>query len=91
METRTIQLRARGTLTLPARVRERYALDEGDPVTLVDLDGVVLLAPRLGVVPKLAAEIERLRSAANMSEEELIAGVREERETYRSTPTDAEA
>ncbi|MBA3875362.1 MAG: hypothetical protein C0498_00255 [Anaerolinea sp.] len=91
METRTIQLRARGTLTLPARVRERYALAEGDPVTLVDLDGVILLAPRLGVVPKLAAEIERLRIAASMSEEELIAGVREERETYRSTPTDAEA
>jgi len=91
METKTIQLRARGTLTLPARVRERYALEDGDPITLVDLDGVVLLAPRLGLVPRLAAEIERLRVAAGVSEEELIAGVREERERYRTTSGDAEA
>lgn len=91
METRIVQLRARGTLTLPSRVRERYALEEGDPITLVDLDGVVLLAPRLGVVPKLAAEIERLRRAAGVSEEELIAGVAEERERYGATRADAEA
>ena len=86
-----MQLRARGTLTLPARVRERYSLEEGDPITLVDLDGVVVLAPRLGIVPKLAAEIERLRIAAGLSEEELIAGVREERERYATKPRDAEA
>ncbi len=73
------------------RVRERYALEEGDPVTLVDLDGVVLLVPRIGVVPRLAAEIERLRVAAGFGEEALIAGVREEREAYGATPAGAEA
>src|SRR5712691_2462123 len=59
--TVTIQVRGRGTLTLPAALREKYRLDEGDPLTVVDLDGAVLLSPRLLVVPRLAAEMERLR------------------------------
>jgi bifunctional DNA-binding transcriptional regulator/antitoxin component of YhaV-PrlF toxin-antitoxin module len=63
MTTMTIQVRGRGTLTLPVSLREKYRLGEGDPLTLVDLDGAVLLSPRLLVVPRLAAEMERLRRA----------------------------
>ncbi len=69
--TTTIQIRGRGTLTLPAALREKYRLDEGDPLTVVDLDGAVLLSPRLLVVPRLAAEMERLRQARRLSLKEL--------------------
>ena len=55
--TVTIQVRGRGTVTLPATLRAKYRLDEGDPLTLVDLDGAVLLSPRFLVVPRLAAEM----------------------------------
>jgi len=82
METKVLQIRARGTLTLPARLRERYALDDGDPLTLVDLDGLILLVPKVGVVEKLAGEIERLSSEAGLSVDELVSGVGEERATY---------
>ena len=44
-QTMTIQVRGRGTLTLPATLREKYRLGDGDPLTVVDLDGVVLLTP----------------------------------------------
>jgi len=82
METKVLQIRARGTLTLPARLRERYALEDGDPLTLVDLDGLILLVPKVGVVEKLAGEIERLSSEAGLSVDELVSGVGEERATY---------
>lgn len=82
VETRILQVRARGTLTLPSKIRERYALSEGDALTLIDLDGVIVLSPKIGVVPKLAGEIEKLRSAAGLSVEDLIAGVGEERQRY---------
>lgn len=82
MESRLVQLRGRGTLTLPARIRERYGLDEGDPITLVDLDGALLLSPRVSVIGKLAAEIEYLRNQAGLSLEDLLAGVREQRARY---------
>jgi bifunctional DNA-binding transcriptional regulator/antitoxin component of YhaV-PrlF toxin-antitoxin module len=64
MTTMTIQVRGRGTLTLPVSLREKYRLGDGDPLTVVDLDGAVLLSPRVLVVPGLAAEMERLRWGA---------------------------
>lgn len=79
MTSRTIQIRGRGTLTLPARIRERYDLSDGDPLTLIDLDGAILLSPRLSVADKLSAEIEYLRTEAGMSLEELLDGLRGQR------------
>jgi len=79
-----IQVRQRGTLTLPADVRARYNIQEGDTYYLVDLDGVFVLTPMAPLVPELAREIERLRLEAGMSTAELLAGLREQREKYRS-------
>jgi bifunctional DNA-binding transcriptional regulator/antitoxin component of YhaV-PrlF toxin-antitoxin module len=67
----TIQVRGRGTVTLPAPLRAKYRLDEGDPLILVDLDGAVLLTPRFLVVPRLAAEMERLRRRRKLSLKDL--------------------
>jgi len=72
-------MRGRGTVTLPARMRERYGLQDGDPITVVDLDGVLVLSPRVGMVPKLAAEIERLRRQAGLTLDDLLAAQAEER------------
>lgn len=83
-ETMTIQVRGRGTLTLPATLREKYRLGEGDLLTVVDLDGAVLLSPRLLVVPRLAAEMERLRRARKLSLKDL--GGRLEKTERRQPP-----
>jgi len=77
-QTITIHVRGRGPLTLPATLREQYRLGDGDPLTVVDLDGAVLLAPRLLVVPRLAAEMERLRQARKLSLKDLGGPVRED-------------
>jgi AbrB family looped-hinge helix DNA binding protein len=84
MESRTIQVRGRGTVTLPARIRERYDLADGDPLTLVDLDGAILLSPRLSVADKLSTEIEYLRTTAGMTLDELLEGLREQRAQYHA-------
>jgi bifunctional DNA-binding transcriptional regulator/antitoxin component of YhaV-PrlF toxin-antitoxin module len=73
-----IQVRGRGTLTLPASLREKYRLGEGDPLTVVDLDGAVLLSPRVLVVPRLAAEMERLRRARKLALKDLGGPARED-------------
>jgi AbrB family looped-hinge helix DNA binding protein len=75
MKRSTVQLRQRGVLTLPARLREKYRLEEGDALTVLDLDGAIVLSPRAAVVPKLAAEIERLRTEAGLSVEDLLEGL----------------
>jgi len=75
MTSDTVQLRQRGVLTLPAKLREKYRLDEGDVLSVVDLGGAFVLSPRLSVVPKLAAEIERLRENAGLTTEDLLQGL----------------
>lgn len=80
--TTTIQVRQRGTLTLPAEVRERYNIQIGDSYRLVDLDGVLVLTPLAPLVPELAREIERARVEAGLSVEELLADLRAQRERY---------
>ncbi|MBN1841069.1 MAG: AbrB/MazE/SpoVT family DNA-binding domain-containing protein [Deltaproteobacteria bacterium] len=82
MHARTIQVRKRGTITLPVTIREKYHLEEGDPITLVDLGEGVFLSPKRSLLPKLAQEIDRLREEHGVSTEELIAGVAEQRARY---------
>ena len=82
MYAKTIQVRKRGTITLPITRREKYRLEEGDPVTLVDLGEGLFLSPKRSLLPKLAQEIERLREKHGVSTEELIEGVAEQRAKY---------
>jgi len=77
-QTTTIQIRQRGTVTLPAKLREKYGLKDGDPVTLVDLDGTVLLMPRILTVPGLAKELERLRRKRGLTLRDLGGPARED-------------
>lgn len=78
--SKTVQIRKKGTLTLPMEFRKRYQLDEGDPVTLVDLDEGIFLSPKTSVIPKLVAHIETLREKNNISLAELIQGIRDLRD-----------
>ncbi|MBN1888588.1 MAG: AbrB/MazE/SpoVT family DNA-binding domain-containing protein [Thermoflexales bacterium] len=78
----TIQVRQRGALTLPAELREKYGIQSGDTFRLVDLDGIFVLTPMVPMVPELAREIERARLEAGLSVEELLKGLREQRERY---------
>ncbi len=78
----TIQVRQRGTLTLPAELREKYGIEPGDTFRLVDLDGIFVLTPMVPMVPELAREIERARAEAGLSIEELLVSLREHRERY---------
>lgn len=80
----TVQVRKRGTVTLPAELREKYDIREGDTYSVVDLDGIFVLTPMVPMVPELAREIERARLEAGLSTEELLRTLREERERYRA-------
>lgn len=55
----TVQVRQRGTMTLPIDVRQRYGIQDGDTYQLVDLDGILVFVPMTPMVPALAREIER--------------------------------
>jgi bifunctional DNA-binding transcriptional regulator/antitoxin component of YhaV-PrlF toxin-antitoxin module len=78
----TVQVRERGVITLPAELRQKYKIENGDIFRLVDLEGVFVLTPMVPMVPELAHEIEQARLEAGLSVEELLQGLREQREHY---------
>jgi bifunctional DNA-binding transcriptional regulator/antitoxin component of YhaV-PrlF toxin-antitoxin module len=86
----TIQIRERGVLTLPADIREKYNIQTGDIFRLVDLNGIFVLTPMVPIVPELANEIEKLRIEAGLSMDELLVGLREQRERYYAEKHDQE-
>ena len=69
-------------MTIPSELREKYSIQEGDTFQLVDMDGIFVLTPMVPMVPELAREIERFRKESEVSMEELMQGLREERERY---------
>ena len=78
----TIQVRQRGTLTLPSELQEKYGIRAGDTFRLVDLDGNFVLTPMMPMVLELAREIEKARLEAGLSIQELLHTLRERRESY---------
>ena len=78
----TIQVGRRGTLKLPAELRAQYNIQPGDTFRLLDLDGIFVLTPMVPMIPELAREIERARIEAGLSTEEMLQGLREQRERY---------
>lgn len=78
----TVQIRQRGTLTLPSNIRQKYGIEPGDTFRIVDLDGIFILTPMVPMVPELAKEIEKMREEAGFSTEEMLLTLREQREKY---------
>jgi bifunctional DNA-binding transcriptional regulator/antitoxin component of YhaV-PrlF toxin-antitoxin module len=78
----TIQVRKRGTLTLPTELRERYKIKSGDTFRLIDLDGIFVLTPMVPMAPELAREIVRARTEAGLSVEEMLKTLRDQRKLY---------
>ena len=81
--TTTLQIRSKGTVTLPIELRRKYGLDEGDVITLIDLgDGSFLLTPIVTQVDRLGDRVARAMAEAGVSEDEILAALDEERERY---------
>lgn len=79
-----IQVRQRGTVTLPAELREKYNVQTGDTFRVIDIDGIFVLVPMTPMVPELAREIERARIEAGLTVEEMLHDLREQRERYNA-------
>ena len=79
----TIQIRGKGTLTLPVELRRKYGLDEGDIITLIDLgDGSILLTPTLTRVDRLGDRVAQAMVEEEISMDEILDTLDEERERY---------
>ncbi len=83
MPATIIQIRKKGSLTLPVDLRNKYKLNEGDILTLIDLgDGSFLLTPRISQVNRLGDRVAEAVADYNISLDDLLSTLDEEREQY---------
>jgi len=78
-----LQIRNKGTLTLPADLRRKYGLVEGDVFTLIDLgDGSFVLTPHLTQVNRLGDRVAQRMSKEGVTLDDVLNALDEERERY---------
>jgi AbrB family looped-hinge helix DNA binding protein len=79
----TLQIRSKGSITLPASLRKKYGLEEGEVLTVIDLgEGTILLKPMMSQVNKLSSQIARRLKEENVSLDDLLQALDEERKIY---------
>jgi AbrB family looped-hinge helix DNA binding protein len=79
----TLQIRGKGTITLPASLRKKYNLEEGEVLTVIDLgEGTILLKPMVSQINKLSRQIATRLKEENVTLDDLLQQLDEERKTY---------
>lgn len=79
----TLQIRSKGTITLPANLRKKYNLEEGEFLTIIDVgDGSFFLAPVESKVMKSADRVAKKVRETNVTLEDLLEALDEERRNY---------
>jgi AbrB family looped-hinge helix DNA binding protein len=79
-DTITINITQRGVLTLPKSIRNRYKLKPGDSLTLLDIDGVLVLSPLRSQIDLMADRISRALIEKGETLDSMLNRLREERE-----------
>lgn len=83
-KTYTVRLRGRGQVTIPKPVREQLPAAEGDILTLLQINDLLILAPQELRVPALQARFREEMEEADVSLADLLEGLAAEREAiYR--------
>jgi AbrB family looped-hinge helix DNA binding protein len=79
----TVQIRGKGNITLPASLRKKYKLEEGELFSLIDVgDGSFFLVPKESKVMQNADTVAKKVKEANVTLEELFETLDEERKRY---------
>jgi bifunctional DNA-binding transcriptional regulator/antitoxin component of YhaV-PrlF toxin-antitoxin module len=79
----TVQMRGKGSITLPASFRKKYQLNEGEFFKMIDVgDGSFFLVPMDSKVMKSADIVARKVKEANVTLEDLLVTLDEERKRY---------
>jgi AbrB family looped-hinge helix DNA binding protein len=86
------EIKARGQLTIPKKVREEGNLYEGETVTIIPIGDSILVTPKRLELDEARREIRKILKASGTSLDELLSGLEGERnalfvETYGAKKT----
>ena len=82
----TAEIKSRGQLTIPKKIRVMSRLEEGQSVSIIPVGDSVVITPKRLDLDDARREIKKILKAAGMSPEDLLVGLKEEREKlYQET------
>jgi len=81
-DTITANINQRGVLTLPKSIRNRYKLKPGDSLTLLDIEGILVLSPLRSEIDLLADRITKSLIEEGETIENTLRLLAQEREKY---------
>ena len=82
----TTSIKSRGQLTIPKQVRNAGQLDEGQVVSIIPVGDSIIITPKRLALDDARREIKKILKTTGHSLEELMEGLKAEREAlYRET------
>ena len=86
LKTVVTEIKARGQLTIPKKIREANHLEEGQVVSIIPVGDSVIITPKRIDLDEARREIAKLLKKSGLSVEEVLEGLKDERENlYRET------
>lgn len=86
VKTAIAEIKSRGQLTIPKKIRESSHLEEGQVVSIIPMGNSVIITPKRLELDEARRQIRRIMKASGLSEKELLKGLKEERESlYKET------
>jgi len=80
------EIKARGQLTIPKKIREMSHLEEGNVVSILPVGDSLVITPRRLELDEARRQLKKLLKASGLTVEDLIEGTKEEREElYKET------
>lgn len=80
----TAEIKARGQLTIPKKIREASHLEEGEIVFIIPVGDSIIVTPKRLELDEARRQFKKILKGSGLSVEELLKGLEEEREAvYR--------
>lgn len=80
MNSFAIRLEKNGTINVPQAIQDKLNICEGDLLNLIEIEGIILLTLQQPKVPQLSDQITTIREEANVTLNDLLQGLDEERQ-----------
>ncbi len=77
------EVKSRGQLTIPKKIREAGGLEEGQSVTIIPIGDSLLVTPRTLKLEDVRRELRKMLRSSGLSLKDLLDGLDEERSRAR--------
>ena len=80
------EIKSRGQLTIPKKIREMSHLEEGQVVSIIPVGDSIIITPKRLELDEARRQIKKILKESGLSVEDVLAGLKEERDTlYEET------